>query len=290
MDFSKYVLFTGAGFTKNFGAPLAKEMRDQIFNNHEIQSCPRIRDLLFNDYDYEFIYNSVITGDYTKEEKESLNNAIYEAYHSIDEIVAEYNVRTRGVHIPGVNKLIERFSGQTADMCGFFFTVNQDLFVERQFYSGMEGLDTLCIRRIPNNEKRNLMLPLEKQDFITLPTEEELIRKREERYSPRIIYYIKLHGSYGWRSSDGVNRFIIGKDKEVELSREPLLSYYFDLFKEVLSKPRTKLLVIGYGFRDKHINHVIADAVAKSGLTIYVISPSELSLFIENLKSAVNRH
>jgi hypothetical protein len=154
----------------------------------------------------------------------------------------------------------------------------------------MEGLDTLCIRRIPNNEKRNLMLPLEKQDFITLPTEEELIRKREERYSPRIIYYIKLHGSYGWRSSDGVNRFIIGKDKEVELSREPLLSYYFDLFKEVLSKPRTKLLVIGYGFRDKHINHVIADAVAKSGLTIYVISPSELSLFIENLKSAVNRH
>jgi hypothetical protein len=289
MDFSKYVLFTGAGFTKNFGAPLATEIWYEIFNNSKIQSCSRIRDLLLSDFDYESIYYRVINGDYTKAEKELVDSAIYEAYRDIDKIVSEWIFRpgsANPINIYRLNEFIDSFSGQRPDMSGFFFTLNQDLFIERHFSSTMGGLDTLCIRKMPSNDKRSMQLPIEKQDFMTLPTEDQLIKNRKDKLSPRIVYYVKLHGSYGWLSSDGVNRFVIGKDKEVQLSREPLLSYYFDLFKKIISMSDSKLLVIGYGFRDKHINNVIADAVSNSGLKIYIISPSEQSLFIDRLMKA----
>ena len=290
MDFSKYILFTGAGFTKNFGAFLAKEIWSELFNNSQIQSCDRLRELLLNDYDYESIYYQVINGDYSDKEKASINIAIFDAYHKIDKIVAEWTYRTDGVNpvnIYGVNKFIERFSGQRPDTVGFFFTLNQDLFIERHFNSIMEGLDTLCVRKIPYNEKISLKLPIERgQDFITLPTENDLINIKDNKLSSRMLYYIKLHGSYGWLSSDGINRYVIGKDKEVELYHEPLLSYYFDLFKKILSMPDRKLFIIGYSFRDNHINNIIADAATNSGLKIYVISPSAPPAFINDLRNA----
>lgn len=81
--------------------------------------------------------------DYTENEKGSINDAIFDAYQTIDKIVTEWNFTPGSpypVNIYGVNKFIERFSGQTHDMAGFFFTLNQDLFIERHFNSIMEGL------------------------------------------------------------------------------------------------------------------------------------------------------
>jgi len=37
------VLLTGAGFTKNFGGPLAREIWSLIFNNPRIQQTPSLR-------------------------------------------------------------------------------------------------------------------------------------------------------------------------------------------------------------------------------------------------------
>jgi hypothetical protein len=42
--------------------------------------------------------------------------------------------------------------------------------------------------------------------------------------------------------------------------------------QEVLSCPNRRLLVIGYGFRDLHINAVIAQSIRQHGLKLYVIS------------------
>lgn len=43
-------------------------------------------------------------------------------------------------------------------------------------------------------------------------------------------------------------------------------------------------MLIGYGFRDRHINEVIANSVKNNGLKVYIISPSEQSGFITKLK------
>jgi hypothetical protein len=78
---------------------------------------------------------------------------------------------------------------------------------------------------------------------------------------------------------------VIGKDKEDQLAGEPILSWYFDLFKKVLSNPSRKLLIIGYGFRDSHINEVLASSIKNFNLKLYVISPADQSEFVGYLKS-----
>jgi hypothetical protein len=285
-DCSEIVLFTGAGFTKNFGGFLAKEMWSKIFNNPRVQSYPRVKKLLINDFDYESIYHRILNGNYSEDEKNVISDTILEVYRSLDNICSEWLFRSDApnpVNISGVNKLIERFSAG-ANKKGFFFTLNQDLFVERYFNSTNSGLILPGVKKIPDAHKTIIKLPIENQDFIKLPTESELNGSTNNFYSAT-IHYVKLHGSYGWISSGGLNRYVIGKDKEDQIASEPLLSWYFNLFRNVLSNPNRKLLIIGYGFRDAHINEIFANSIKEFGLRLYVISPSDQSKFIESIRS-----
>ena len=282
----EHILFTGAGFTKNFGGFLAKEMWSKIFNNSKIQSCQRVKKLMINDYDYESIYHKIINGNYTQEEKDIISDVILEVYRSLDDICREWNFISAApnpVNIYGVNKLISRFSGGPNEI-GFFFTLNQDLFVERHFDDTSAGLIHPGIHKIPDAHKRIINLPLENNDFIRLPTDNELKGSSTNLYSAT-IHYVKLHGSYGWLNSSGLNRYVIGQDKEDQIAGEPLLSWYYDLFRNVLSHPSRKLLIIGYGFRDDHINELIASSIKDFNLMFYVISPTDPSMFIDKLKS-----
>ncbi len=76
---------------------------------------------------------------------------------------------------------------------------------------------------------------------------------------------------------------VIGRGKTEQINNEPLLRFYFDTFKEVLSQDKRRLLVIGYGFGDEHINSVISNAVKNHGLKIYILSPESPKSFKEKL-------
>lgn len=77
---------------------------------------------------------------------------------------------------------------------------------------------------------------------------------------------------------------VIGRGKETRIMQEPLLSWYLETFESVLSEEGRKLLVIGYGFRDPHINEVIARCVGKHGLDLYILSPLSPETFEHHLK------
>ena len=47
-----------------------------------------------------------------------------------------------------------------------------------------------------------------------------------------------------------------------------------------------ELLIIGYGFRDDHINGVIAEAIEKHSLKLYILSPTDPSVFKNGLCKA----
>ena len=117
------------------------------------------------------------------------------------------------------------------------------------------------VPRIPNVHKTTIRLPIEKEDFIFIPTLDELNSNKVEPLSKNAIHYVKLHGSFGWKSSKGTDSYVIGKEKEKHITEEPLLSWYFELFRSALSESNRKLMLIGYGFRDRHINEVIANSV-----------------------------
>ena len=52
----------------------------------------------------------------------------------------------------------------------------------------------------------------------------------------------------------------------------------------MLHLPEQRLLCIGYGFRDSHINQTILSAVKSAGLRVHVVSPSDPADFRKNLE------
>ncbi|MEN9919845.1 MAG: hypothetical protein RL662_2281 [Bacteroidota bacterium] len=94
--------------------------------------------------------------------------------------------------------------------------------------------------------------------------------KQEESFIPRVFQLYKLHGSLNWEKN---NEDIVLKENPIE----PLIVYpasekyessyeqpYFEMmsrFQQALRKENTLLIVIGFGFQDKHIQNVIKEAV-----------------------------
>src|SRR6266704_1647143 len=120
----KAVLLTGAGFTNTIGAPLAKDMWNWIFQKEGIQKHPRLQEALRSNLNLEDVYQAVVFGDYTVEEKVVFGGAVLSAYKDLDDIIRN---GSPGEHVGhyALDGLINSFNG-TSERKGFFFTLNQD--------------------------------------------------------------------------------------------------------------------------------------------------------------------
>ncbi len=286
---SNTVLMTAAGYTKNFGGLLADQMWQKIFNHKEVQEKPALRNLLFDNFDYESVYHKVYNGGYSPKEKGAIHTAILEAYIKLDVIAQKYiPVRDNSKHnvLIGTRKIIDYLTMDRSQI-NFFFTLNQDLFVERLILCKYKNITRPPFEGrmfIPNTSRSQL--PLKNKDFINIPAGDKLdITKRAADLRNNEYHYVKLHGSFDWKNSnpDKPDMMVIGRNKEEQIANEPLLKWYFDLFEQVLFQGGIKLLIIGYGFRDNHINKVIAKAGEKYDMKIYVISPVKPREFINEL-------
>jgi len=97
--------------------------------------------------------------------------------------------------------------------------------------------------------------------------------KQEESFISKVIHLYKLHGSLNWTRE---NDKIIQKDSSIDsliiypASEKYESSYeqpYFEMmsrFQQALRKEETLLIVIGFGFQDKHIKSVIVEAVEQN--------------------------
>jgi hypothetical protein len=97
--------------------------------------------------------------------------------------------------------------------------------------------------------------------------------KQEESFVSKVFHLYKLHGSLNWAKE---NDKIIQKDN----IESPLIIYpasekyessyeqpYFEMmscFQQALRREETLLIVIGFGFQDKHIQNVIVEAVEQN--------------------------
>lgn len=283
------ILLTGAGFTKNFGGFLADEMRAFIVN--KVGNRQALMALLnSSDLDYESVYVKVIYGDYSEEDKSVLANAAIHAYQRLDDAIRGITWNRdspHGVNLYGVKKFLDRFGSTINGLRGYFFTLNQDLFIERWY-----GQETLL--KIPGN----LNLPtihvapsrkLEGGDYLPVPAANKIESVRAEdnkkTSSSGRYHYFKLHGSFNWLDDKdpGKRIMVIGGKKWEQIQNIPILHYYHEKFREVLTQPSRRLCIIGYSFRDEHINKVISEALTKRDLKLFVICPQSYSAFAREL-------
>src|SRR3989344_5015644 len=274
IDVRKNVLLTGAGFTRNFGGFLARDMWARIFNSEEVQSQERVRKMLveYSD-DYETAYEETLRSSiYTDEEKNAFQFAVEKAYEKLDDTIRDLWA-VKGLDYHSLGPFLRLFFGDGKQ--GVFFTLNQDLFMERN-----GGFRAPGLLWFPEEFYSLRQDKFKKEYFVTLPKSDRAREQFEKGLMDHNgLHYIKLHGSYGWHSSQGTNQMVIGNDKEEKIGREPLLKVYFDFFKDVIWGGGVKMVVIGYGFRDRHINEVLTRGIEKHGLKLYVVMPKSFQEF-----------
>lgn len=88
----------------------------------------------------------------------------------------------------------------------------------------------------------------------------------------RMQPYFKLHGSYHWEESAGDPLMVMGGSKSIAIRAHRVLQWYFAQFQHYLGLGATRLMVIGYGFGDQHVNEAIL-AAADKGLRMFVVDP-----------------
>ncbi len=291
------VILTGAGFTHALGTPLAKEMRDKIYNSNYLENQQKIKKKFdAKDGNYEKVYADVVLSSQSKfsdEEKKSLEDAIVDAYKSIDrELYAFQDDQQKQ------KQAIQRFFGswlyrEQKHEHKVMFTLNQDLFIERHVLPqlGIPESNIVIKNHIESilrnkqyskdkisNLENQLILnryaapykvenhtkPLENRHLIDVSKEED--KQALGLNLENTAYYIKLHGSFDFINNQDRRIIISGKSKTGEIDKIFLLSEYLKLFESLLVDEQyetIRLIIIGYSFLDSHINDILENACAE---------------------------
>jgi hypothetical protein len=89
----------------------------------------------------------------------------------------------------------------------------------------------------------------------------------------------KIHGSSNWYTTDGRKLLVMGGHKEFMIREHEVLRWYYEEFKRRLMIGNTRLMVIGYGFSDQHINDAIVEAWRNGNLLgMFLVDPAGRSI------------
>ena len=273
MDASPYILLTGAGFTHNIGTPLAKGLWAQIFNHSHIQQAHSVKSLMNQRYDYEDVYHDILANEsYSETDREAIRCAMSDVFIDLHQIVKSFGSggRPPAFRMNSFVKFVRNMVVDSAPV--LMFTLNQDLFIE-MWYSDPISLPgfTTAMRLSAKSDPSSYPMPteadIEGTDYVNLSK----------------LLYLKLHGSQNWLGKRGM---IIGREKQDQINEEPLLKWYLELFSSSVRRDDTRMLCIGYGFRDKHINEILVEGI-ECGMQLHVVNPQDPQKFMENVPDAI---
>jgi len=285
------ILLTGAGFTKNFGGLLAVEVWSRIFNHTSVRGVPGLASKVsVLAPDFEAVYDEVVVRDPTTDEAKAVHKATLAAYDTLDQKLQDPMGPQSKLDVARIGEMV-KLCGPTKDTkeVGFLFTLNQDLLPERKTVGKLHFGDPqiLGFGGLPGHYGTYLEqgdgAPLTKKDVRRCPSQEQIEHGAPSWLHGGQFYWVKLHGSSNWRDAAGNDLMVLGHGKMGQIQAEPLLSWYWGLFKSALLSRRHRLFVIGYSFRDEHVNEVIAESVATKATELVVVNPAPWEQFKNSL-------
>lgn len=267
-----HILLLGAGFSRNWGGLLATEVFNSLISSQEVRDDAYLRELLWNNQNNGGFENALseLQVEFLRDPRR-FEAPMQKLQFAIRGVFDRMNQAFFQLHTLEFQQHQERMLG--AFLCRFdaIFTLNQDVLLEHHYFQNVgfigprrwNGIQLPGMRRIPSVEYvynqswgRDSWIPLEPAEFRVLP-----------RHQP----FFKLHGSSNWLDTLGGGLLIIGGDKSRAINSHAVLAWSFEKFQEYLSRPNAKLFVIGYGFRDSHMNQAIINAVETTELRFFVI-------------------
>jgi hypothetical protein len=224
MSFHQQMLLTGAGFTKNCGGFLGSEMWAKIFNFPAVQKQANIRSLMLSEMDFEVTYHKVMTEEkYSDEDKMVMKTALLDAFEEMTEIVLRHvEGRRIGFSVYSISEwFIDLFCIDSVKKV-LWFTLNQDLFLERWFRGWRitsPGAPAFPLSAYPESREQadgraeHLNNEFSREHFVEIPNQVKMDQVISSIEGGPAAAYVKLHGSYGWLSSDGNEAMVIGAQK-----------------------------------------------------------------------------
>ncbi|PRC92733.1 SIR2 family protein [Solimicrobium silvestre] len=269
-----HLLLLGAGFSRNWGGWLAGEAFEYLLGCPEVACNSHLQQLLWRNQPAGGFENALaeVQANFIKSPQEHTKN-LQDIQNAVTRMFEDMN---RGfLEHPDFEfqQARERMVGTFLTRFNAIFTLNQDLLLEHYYIDQnitllsngrWTGSDLPGMRPAPSG---GTAIPNSWAERSWTPSSEDF--NLAERMQP----YFKLHGSSNWKEKHGAPMLIMGGNKIREIGLSPVLLWYHQKFEECLNKPNAKLFVIGYGFRDKHINEVIIRAINENGLKMFVIAP-----------------
>ncbi len=164
------------------------------------------------------------------------------------------------------------------------FTLNQDTLLEQhyltEYFYGQSGghwrgWDMPGIHDVGERLGNN--------PFYTATTVKEVEEDDEFSLRPNHQLYLKLHGSHNWVTKSGL-ALITGGNKAADIGTvlpSRLVSHAH--FKAAVCDETARLMIIGYGFGDRHINSILLRASAAGG-RFFIVDTQGISV-IDKRKS-----
>jgi len=274
----KYLLL-GAGFSRNWGGLLASDVFDHLIGAPEVVANPYLRGVLFKHRGAGFEQAlTEVQVDYRRDPAQYGKNleGIQAAIARIfDRMNRSYEQNSMGIEFQNAKHLLLRTFLVEFDA---IFTLNQDVLLEQHYLQHVllasdrrrwDGPQIPGMTRVPQEEQT-------RGQHWAVGT---LTPSSTYEFHARCQPLIKLHGSSNWREAGGGPLMIIGGEKLRAIGSSNILSRYFEYFANCLCGEPSQLCIIGYGFRDTHINNVLLEAVNKQGMKFLLIDPAGAELY-----------
>jgi hypothetical protein len=236
------LLLTGAGFSRNWGGWLAREVHSDIAMR--LRGNPYLSGLLQKHDNFESALEAVQSEYRNSKNQEagqqlvSLQKAISDTFGAMNDALAKAQFEFHNDLAVSVGVFLTKFDA--------IFTLNQDLLIEQHYLNPPQAIlsrsnpkwqlaETPGIEDIPDPNYYGHDRPLK-------------VRRRPRQppftTDPRIQPYFKLHGSMNWFAQDGEQLLVMGGDKHTTMQQYPILKWYADQFSEYLSRPSSRLMVM----------------------------------------------
>jgi len=284
----KHLVLIGAGFSRNWGGWLADEAFEYLLGCPEIVADGELRQLLWTSQASGGFETALaaLQADFKRSGSARATEKLVRFQAAVGRMFEDMNAAFTGR--PGLQFHLEHIRSLGGFLARFdaIFTLNQDLLLEHDYLGG----NMFVLNALGGRKWRGCALPGMRSDGEPTVMKHmyadtwafqtwRQLNPSEFVIDPEFQPCFKLHGSSNWFAPTGQPLLIMGGDKLREMSLHPILLWYAEIFERMVSEPESRLMIIGYSFRDPHINEVITHAIEQSGLRIFIIDPkgSELA-------------
>ncbi len=271
---ANFILLLGAGFSRNWGGWLASEVFEYLLGHPAVQQHPDLIRTLWNDRakgGFEATLERIQAA--RRSQPKSSTSLMLDDFQLA--IIQMFDDMNSGFFS---RRHIEATEDPSSPLKNFLlrfdaiFTLNQDLLLERHYLA--DTYQPSHLSRHWNTKE----LPGIKGPEALQPT---VVDWRNAKWRVDADAFsvkegsqpiFKLHGSSQWHDPAGSNLLVMGGGKEAAIASHPILRSYFTEFQRRLAAPRTRIMSIGYGFQDSHINKELLKA-CEGNARLFIIDP-----------------